>query len=298
MIGILQNRNLDEKQMNEIMEWHLGVVKKILKGFRAKLLCGRTIQQLEKDLGNTTIEEIIKASLFDLKKMIDVLPHKKLKKYIVESSSRHVFCHLYNTYRKNYGAELVKRLEIVVCPYCNRNFINSVGDKVPAEFDHFLNKDEYPIFALSLYNLIPCCSTCNHWKSTVNFNISPYDIKYTTDQLVQFSYLLKDNTEYIIDIKAIDPQMDINIDILQLRERYATHIDLLKELILKRKYYCGCNRDSLNKLMVSNGLPNDMTIEEFFYGNYLTEDRYYLRPLSKFTHDILAELDSYDTNKC
>jgi len=60
MIGILQNRNLDEKQMNEIMEWHLGVVKKILKGFRAKLLCGRTIQQLEKDLGNTTIEEIEK----------------------------------------------------------------------------------------------------------------------------------------------------------------------------------------------------------------------------------------------
>ena len=73
---------------------------------------------------------------------------------------------------------------------------------------------------------------------------------------------------------------------------------LIFGMLLIIKCYCKCNRDSLNKLLEDNGLPNGMTIEEFFYGYYLTEEKYYLRPLSKFTHDILVELDQLDPTNC
>ena len=33
-----------------------------------------------------------------------------------------------------------------------------------------------------------------------------------------------------------------------------------------------------------------MTEEEIYYDNYLSEEKYHLRPLSKFTHDIVMRV--------
>ena len=35
-----------------------------------------------------------------------------------------------------------------------------------AQLDHFFPRDSFPIFAVSLYNLVPACSACNHIKTT------------------------------------------------------------------------------------------------------------------------------------
>jgi hypothetical protein len=63
---------------------------------------------------------------------------------------------------------LVESIENTVCPCCNRNFthtvhINNKGIGRP-ELDHFIAKSEFPMFALSFYNLIPVCHSCNHAK--------------------------------------------------------------------------------------------------------------------------------------
>lgn len=58
-------------------------------------------------------------------------------------------------------------MDISVCPYCNRNYINttiSEKGKARPEIDHFYPKSIYPFFALTLYNFIPCCHTCNSKK--------------------------------------------------------------------------------------------------------------------------------------
>ncbi|WP_271271138.1 HNH endonuclease domain-containing protein [Aliamphritea hakodatensis] len=64
---------------------------------------------------------------------------------------------------------LVKSIVNTVCPYCNRGFTHSIEDnelgKGRPELDHFLPKSVFPFFAVSLYNLIPVCHTCNHAKS-------------------------------------------------------------------------------------------------------------------------------------
>ncbi|MEQ2355282.1 HNH endonuclease [Pseudoalteromonas piscicida] len=63
---------------------------------------------------------------------------------------------------------LIELLENTVCPYCNRSYTHSVfeGDVYGGrpELDHFLSKSVFPFFALSIYNLIPVCHSCNHAK--------------------------------------------------------------------------------------------------------------------------------------
>lgn len=76
---------------------------------------------------------------------------------------------------------LIKDLGITVCPYCNRNYINSRHDKLGCEFDHYYNKDEFPFFALTLSNLVPSCSTCNRIKGVNYYEFFPFDIRGDTE---------------------------------------------------------------------------------------------------------------------
>lgn len=58
----------------------------------------------------------------------------------------------------------VERLSLRICPYCGRQFIYAVeenGTTVKPQIDHFLPKRKYPFLALSFFNLIPVCNTCN-----------------------------------------------------------------------------------------------------------------------------------------
>ncbi len=41
--------------------------------------------------------------------------------------------------------------------------------QISSELDHFLPKSKYPLFAVSPYNLIPCCKDCNTAKSSYPF---------------------------------------------------------------------------------------------------------------------------------
>lgn len=68
--------------------------------------------------------------------------------------------------------ELYGRLNIRACPYCNRQFIDPIAIKNEkneeiekrhntGDLDHILPKSQYPLYAVSLWNLTPCCKTCN-----------------------------------------------------------------------------------------------------------------------------------------
>lgn len=56
--------------------------------------------------------------------------------------------------KRKLNVRLVQASGIRICPYCNRDYINSRGKKIAgAELDHFYSRKDYPVFALSLYNL-------------------------------------------------------------------------------------------------------------------------------------------------
>lgn len=299
MIGILQNKNLNSDKLSKIIEWHWKNVETLIDESPYK----NKVKSLKKDLGKIKLKDIIIATPSEFPGLLQRLSKKDFKKYTIKkpgkktnksASEKHIFTYIYEKYRQKYGSELVEKLELSVCPYCNRNFINSIGDKTPAQFDHFFSKSYYPIFALSFYNLIPCCPTCNQWKSVAKFEISPYDKNFTTDGIIKFSFIAQGVNEFEIEITALDEKMKVNIERLRLFELYSTHKNIINELIFKKRIYCSSNQAFLKSLVKNMSLPNDMSFEELLYGNYLSEDKYYLRPLSKFTHDILAELNGYD----
>ena len=83
-----------------------------------------------------------------------------------------------------YNVRILKSLGIRSCPYCGCEYIGGRGKKIlGAELDHFVNKTDYPFFALCLYNLIPSCSACNNHKRKADDLelISPFEEKADFD---------------------------------------------------------------------------------------------------------------------
>ena len=293
MIGILQNKHLTRDKLDKIEKSHLKNFKTLLdneKKGRKKEKIEKLEIKLSKVIGINDFEEIAIADynrLLEIKNVVDKINYKTYK--ISFNNLKKIFNSLYTKYRKTYARQLVEDLEITVCPYCNRNFINNTEKYAMAQFDHFFPKSKYPMLALSLYNLIPCCPQCNHNKLEKELSYSPYNKEFTTDKLLRFN-IIPDFVDGIeIGIEAKNEIIKENIDKLLLKEAYAVHKPLVKEIYLKVKMYSDCYIQSLNNMVKDSVINIDMTFDELWYGNYLTEDKYYLKPLSKLTHDMIED---------
>ena len=298
MIGILQDKKLTTDKLREIEEWHWEKISNLTVNSKFKIP-GKNFDDLCK-----YVEDNIKNPEYNSLKKIALAPYGLLAKIkskvsknstfgkefgkfrLCNSKATHFMAELYKDYRTKYGMELVKKLGLTVCPYCNRNFINNGKDRAMAQFDHFFSKSTYPIFAVSLYNLVPSCTVCNHTKSVFDVTYSPYNSKYTTDNLLTFNHIQSSLNNYEIEING-NTVMQKNIEVLQLEEQYQIHTDLVVELRFKAQK---ANPELLKSL---NGmLPDDrlMSPEELYYGNYFTEENYHKRPLSKFTRDVVQQI--------
>lgn len=86
------------------------------------------------------------------------------------------------------GVDFLNNLGIRICPYCNRTFILNTVVKMGlqeeategtthirhAQIDHIFPKSKVPLFALSFFNLIPICQSCNFIKSNKILSYNPY----------------------------------------------------------------------------------------------------------------------------
>ena len=75
------------------------------------------------------------------------------------------------------------------------------------QLDHFYPKDEFPMFAVSFYNLIPVCGTCNSIKNNTNFNIYPYLQEIKDNISFNIGKLHFDFKNFIMKAKAIIIEM-------------------------------------------------------------------------------------------
>ena len=190
-----------------------------------------------------------------------------------------------------------------VCPYCNRNFIEklkinkSIQRMYSGTFqlDHFYPKDEFPMFAVSFYNLIPVCGTCNSIKNNTNFNIYPYlqeikdNISFRYD-LLGCDYM--ENSEAIkLQIVSSNEEALEDAKNLHLEEIYNKHKDIVQEIITKMKYY---NPTYIKSLISSTGLlfTDENELYRLLYGGYANPDEFGKRPLSKFIKDIYLDTKS------
>ncbi|WP_268036511.1 HNH endonuclease [Algoriphagus sp. PAP.12] len=199
-------------------------------------------------------------------------------------------------YNQKIGKWLAEQLNVKTCPYCNRQYIFTIqkGTKnVRPEFDHFYPKSTYPYLALSLYNLIPACPTCNHTKSKDPIDKNPY-IEGFQDNY-RFELRTKDGRNNSLDW-ALENEIEINftatnenVNVFALKELYNEHLDYVNEIIDKTQAY---NHSYYNSLIESyKGLgKQEADIDRFIWGNYLENAEHEKRPLSKLTKDILEQL--------
>lgn len=226
-------------------------------------------------------------------------------RYILKKSmsSKKVFSEHFEEYQNKYSSRIVnevfgkkmnimivKKSGLFVCPYCNRNYINCRDQRMGSQLDHFYPKSKYPFFAISLFNLIPSCSVCNHMKREKAISASPFDLDICCEDKLRFEYSLDRGMCNKIEVK-VAPELMSNVKTLKIEEAYNIHNFVIDDLIEKEKKYCATQKVENRKLF-----PNltDHDFDTFLFGNVIIKkDRkseYYKTPLSKMTFDVYKQI--------
>ena len=198
---------------------------------------------------------------------------------------------------------LAQALNVTVCPYCNRNYTFTVRSKngsTRPQFDHFYDKATYPILALSFYNLIPSCPTCNSSiKGRKQFSLTTHVHPYVEgfDDKTHFSLHVK-NSSFYYNEKGFDLNLcshnikaQKNIDDFALQEIYKNHKDIVLELIQKSVMYNESYIDELMKNYEGTLFKNEEDLLRLIFGGYIADEDLGKKPLSKLTKDILEQLE-------
>lgn len=205
----------------------------------------------------------------------------------------------YGKLTDNFRHELMVKLPVPVCPYCNRQYITSYKstdrDKTLADLDHFYCKSRYPFLAISFFNFVPGCQICNQrFKSAVDFyvnqHINPHKDSFGSKarfRLVDPTLLLDEaawnaKTGPIVEIRSSDPVVTNSINTFHLNDVYQSHREVVREIILKSKAY---NQDMIT--CVRKEFPTlfdtDQEIQELIFGQPSQEIEAVKRPLAKLT---------------
>lgn len=186
----------------------------------------------------------------EIKKIIDECDisykdksNKTQQTYFCELISKKLFN--YTNYRKSKTCKTTYEklgFRKSTCPYCNDAKVNIIGKDNDTmllfDLDHFYPKSIYPYFALSFFNLIPTCNTCNsRMKSDKGFcitsHINPYHSSF--DNEYEFKVPIKDINDRNVrelKIKHIGKKPNDNtVSDLKLESRYENYKDELTDLI-------------------------------------------------------------------
>jgi hypothetical protein len=261
----------------------------------------------------THFDEIILADENEMTNIIAYyLTEIKSQKKSVQNIFGKLMTDLYDAFRKykdlklgiSYSHKFFNMLDIRTCPYCNRQYTFTLDEKnakTAPEYDHFYDKADYPILAVSFYNLIPSCHTCNHIKGrkkTVKLN--PYFAGFESNfvlldnmgSTMNKAEILKqgggklalkksDGTDSVVD--------NGNIETFGLKGLYDLHEDYVSDIVEKVVAYDSTVQQALANAFQGPAYHPQM-VYDFVWGKYLGESQFEKRPLSKLTRDILEQM--------
>ena len=303
---ILVNRIRDTKEFIKLIKNNLehGFLEALKESFSDKVDIF-----IEMIISQKSFNDLVKNPIFD--DICTIKLNKSLYNYAIEKYKEKLE-YRYNQINKK---ALVRIAGINVCPYCNRNFINVTEEANTSQLDHFFPKNEYPLFALCFYNLIPSCYGCNNKKSTSKFYISPYDESITDiDELLKFSLNIKSadfiNNSESIDIiikddiseeelKQLESKDKLSVRqkllkdkyVIDTRSLYKLHADIVQELLWKHEIYNKDYKSGLYQIFADSGkYISDFEIDRMIVGYYTDKENYGNRPLSKMVTDISKEI--------
>ncbi|UKT65454.1 hypothetical protein [Pedobacter mucosus] len=235
----------------------------------------------------------------------------------------------YQDRRSDFYPTYFQKIGIRSCVYCNSQFalvvdcekFDKKGQRNPEslaeakfQIDHFLAKSQYPCFSISVFNLYPVCATCNNIKGglEVNFKLYNEDDNVINKSNYEFAlekgcvadYLTNNFKTETLKITFNDPDKtnpsklgknSLN-DTFDIKGIYATQIDIVEEIIQKRRIY----NASYKKILVESfpELFNHSTLSErTLLGNYHLSEDIHKRPMAKFMQDIDKHIKSIIDNE-
>lgn len=209
--------------------------------------------------------------------------------------------------------QLTQTVNIRCCPYCNRQYTFSLVDRKGRklgrpELDHFYPKSKHPLLALSFYNLIPSCHSCNSTlkgASTTGYDthLSPYELN-EKHAYMRFSYVpltydgskgISEEVDIILEYNGdlgdvnLKRKVEGNIELFALQEIYKNHHNEVQRIVQLRSI----SSDRHIAILQETYRDFDLSYEEAYrlaYGNYFDERHFHKQPLAKLTKDIAFEL--------
>lgn len=203
-------------------------------------------------------------------------------------------------YKKFDKLTFLKRLNLDTCPYCNRNYIYylSKSGRLKPQIDHFFPTSIYPFLAVTYYNLIPSCQTCNGFGAKegldplTNNLVNPYLLKNSN---FRFNYKIRHINFYnpLVDKTSIEVgfrhSLPGHVSVFKLDKLYQQHADHVLELIVKSKLiYSKAYRTYLRTY--AGFQFSNSEIDRMILGNYSQENELHKRPLAKLYQDIGQDL--------
>lgn len=207
---------------------------------------------------------------------------------------------------------MVAALNIRTCPYCNRGFIGiTKGKLLGVQLDHFYSRSKFPFFAVSLFNLVPCCSTCNHIKSdnplkmvspfeAVNFNEAfqfTYEVPKTGKELTSSKH-----RELKLEIRESCPELikrlENNLSVFRLQDAYIFQEREAEQFCEKMIAYPRSRLEEIVRHFKKNVQKDHISVEgleDALFREYFTEPSDYAqKPMAKFYRDLYYGLRGWE----
>ncbi len=181
--------------------------------------------------------------------------------------------------------------------------------------DHFLPKKEFPYFSLSLYNLVPSCSSCNcKFKGSLEFLpdaklkfLSPSSREFKLCDDLEFNLLFNvmnsDLTQTLenvtsfdhFEVKIVDKNdntgFETFLNMFKLRGRYEFHKNVALEMIAKRKIYSDSQVNEFSELLIGKGINKDAeSIKKDLFGSSIFNDDEKNESFAKYKKSIAKQL--------
>ncbi len=230
----------------------------------------------------------------------------------------------------NYSGEIGKTVRhffynenlTTFCPYCNQGIAlhseNIQTGKTADQFnlDHFFDKDSNPLLALSLFNLVPCDTTCNMTNKYTTpfsdkFHLNPYISGFKRDMVFKPVYDVitgeineielkitvdRDSARHlqlIGDKDKLDEQPEHgNLNVFEIYTKYNRDDVLIQSSrILRNMRRTAINKDSLKSLLGEIGMVDSYeNFKNWYEENIYTqfhEKEFDKQARSKLNRDML-----------
>lgn len=173
--------------------------------------------------------------------------------------------------RKWCAYSLCRRTNVRTCPYCNLSYELTIFDRdegvMRPALDHFFDKSKYPIFGISIGNLIPSCHHCNSTlKGSMDFikniHLNPLEsdesirIALDIDPIgARFDLRVFQSAKVKLQHDAASLRSTNSIATFYLQSRYESFVEDVRTAALNMtNYSLSGSADPLHRDWVLNGV--------------------------------------------